>query len=136
MNGGVVAWVVGDGAVPSTVTKVRRPAAGIPIQKQTWPTVMVHRNRRAGGRHGDFEDAHEVVFENNFVSVGRGLDGVIAFGKLRFVLSVGVKMPGEERQCSDDEGGDDSSLSEMRDGFWSVHVAKYSEVLLDGKSIP
>ena len=133
MNGGVVAWVVGDGAVPSTVTKVRRPAAGIPIQKQTRPTVMVHGNRRTRERHGDFEDADEFVFENNFVGVGRDLHGVIAVGELRFVLSVGVKMPGEQSQGGDDEGGDESSLSRMCYSFRLVHGADYSEVLVDGK---
>jgi hypothetical protein len=78
-------------AIRLAKTNVRRLAAGIPGEKETRPAVMVRGNHRSRGRSGDFQHAHEDVFEKNFVSRRRDLDRVIAVGVLRFILSVKIK---------------------------------------------
>src|ERR1700683_311925 len=92
MSRGFLSRAVRYATVSAMITNMRSPAAGVPIQKETRPTVMMHRNGSARRRYGDFEHAHEFIFENNFVGIGRGLHGVVAVGELRFILCVGVEM--------------------------------------------
>src|SRR5207245_7784069 len=49
----------------------------------------------SGRRHGDFKDADECILENDSMAAWRGLHGVVAVGKVGFVLSEGEEMPGE-----------------------------------------
>jgi hypothetical protein len=99
------AWLAGRIAhctVAAMIFDVRAGAAGIPIEKKAGPAVMMHRLGFAGGRHGDFEDADEGVFKNNFVTVGRGLHGVVAIGESGFVLGVEIEVA--EGRCRQDYG--------------------------------
>jgi len=86
------------------VTNVGRRAARIPIQKKTRPAMVMHRYRRAGRRDTDFENANELVFKNNFVSVRRGLHSIVAVGKTRFVLPVEIKASGKQLWVLTSEG--------------------------------
>jgi len=58
--------------------------------------MMMHWLGLTRSRNGDFEHAHECVLENNFVAIWRGLHRVVTVGELGFVLSVKVKMTGEQ----------------------------------------
>ena len=81
------------------VANVRRPAARVVANKETWPAMVM---KRLGGARleTDLEDAHKGIFENDFVALGRGLHGVEAVRESGFVLSVGVKMPSEQNKGS------------------------------------
>lgn len=97
MNWRFLARSVTNGAIRAMISDVRRSAAPIPIQEKAGPTVMMHWLSLAGERDSDFEHAHEFVFEDNFVTIRRGLYCVVTIRELGFVLSVKVKMTGEQR---------------------------------------
>ena len=59
---------------------------------------MMHWLSFARGWDSDFEDAHEFVFEDNFVTIRRRLHCVVTIRELGFVLSAKVKMTGEQHQ--------------------------------------
>jgi hypothetical protein len=86
---------------------MRRAAAGIPIQKEARPMVVMHRYCRARRRHGDFEYAYERVFEDHFVA-GGGLHGVVTVGEIRFVFSVDIEIPSEQYKRAHGQDGDES----------------------------
>jgi hypothetical protein len=87
------------------ITNVRRTASRIPIEKETWPTVVMHRFCVAWGWHRDFENTHKFILENNFVAVRRGLHSIEAIGKTGFVLPVDVKI--SRGQPNKTQGHDD-----------------------------
>ncbi len=93
MNRSFHAGAITNGAICAMITNVRRPTTCIPVQKETRPTVVMHRFCHARKRHGDFEHAHKFIFENNFVAVRRGLYGVVAVGETRLVLPINIQMP-------------------------------------------
>jgi len=72
--------------------------------------VVMHRHRRTG-RNLDFEHAYQCVFKNYSVTLGRGLDSIEAVGKIRFVLPEGGKIPREENNATNDQGGAQRSPS-------------------------
>lgn len=127
---------VANAAVGAMIANMRCSTSRIPIQKETRPTVMMHRYGRARRRHRDFKNTHQGVLENNFVGVGRGLHGVVPVGKIRLALSVEVEVSGKQRGTSYDEDGDDALFSKREEALWMVHGAKYSDFLMVGKSIP
>jgi hypothetical protein len=96
---------------------------------------MMHGDGGASRGHGNFQHAHELVFENHFVSVRRGLHRVVTVGKSRFVLPVGVEVPGKQREKTDDEYADKSFLSDGQNISNSAHAAEYKEFLVDANVI-
>jgi hypothetical protein len=130
MRWGVGGRNVADGAVGAMVANVRRAAAGIPIQKKTWPVMVMHGNGGAGRRYGDFKDAHQGIFENDFVAVRRGLHGVVAFGEIGFVLAVSVEVAGEEDEAKRDQDGKEL-FSRAEESFRVIHGGQYSEFLME-----
>ncbi len=84
-------------AVAAVITNVRCAAAGVPIEEKARPAVVMHRGGRAGRRHGDFQYAHQSVFENNPMTVGRGLHGVVAVGKAGLILPVQIEVMSEQQ---------------------------------------
>lgn len=79
-------------AIRSVIANVRGPAAGVPIDKEAGPTVMVHWFGHARGRDGDFEHAYKLIFENYFMTSGSGLNGVVPVWVAGFILAKNVKM--------------------------------------------
>src|ERR1700690_659515 len=65
---------VTNAPVPTVISDMGCTTARIPIQKEAWPTMMMHRYRLAGGRHADFKNPNELVFKNDFMSGRSGLD--------------------------------------------------------------
>lgn len=59
-------------------------ASGIPVKKETRPSVVVHRGRRARRWHSSFEHAYKSIFENHFVTMRGSLHGIEAIGETRF----------------------------------------------------
>jgi hypothetical protein len=60
---------------------MRRSASGIPVKKETRPSVVVHRFRRAQWWHSNFEHAYKFIFENHFVAIRGSLHRIEAIGK-------------------------------------------------------
>ena len=70
-------------------------------------------------------------FENNLVAVGRGLNGVVAFGETRFVLSIEVKVLAQHRQRAQDQTREKPQVpavesapanTSVRHGSWKLHL--------------
>jgi len=120
-----MSWLFRARAVPnaSVGAVMRRPASGIPVKKETRPSVVVHRFRRALRWHSNFEHAYKFIFENHFVTI-RGLHRIEAIGETRFVLSVGVKIPGGHHQRNRGNGSDQCELSGVEKSFGLVHDAE------------
>jgi len=97
MNCLVRARNVPNTAVRAAVTNMRCFAACIPTEKETRPTVVMHRHRRPG-RNADFEHAYKPVFENHLVTLGRSLYRIEAVGKTGFVLSIGSETQDQESE--------------------------------------
>ena len=68
------------------IANMGRLPAGIPVQKEAGPPMMMHGLYLAGRRHGYFQDPNELILENNSMAVGRHRDGVIAFRETRRVI--------------------------------------------------
>ena len=68
-------------AVGAVITDMRPSASGIPVKKETRPTVVVHRFRGARWWHSHFEHAYKFIFENHFVTIRGSLHGIEAIGK-------------------------------------------------------
>jgi len=47
--------------------------------------MMVHGLGLTGRWHGYFQDSHERILEDNFMTVGRRCDGVITLREIRFI---------------------------------------------------
>jgi len=118
------ARAVPHAAVGAVITDMRPSASGIPVKKETRPSVVVHRFRRARWWHSNFEHAYKFILENHFVTIRGGLHGIEAIGETRFVLSVGVKIPAEHRDRTRNEQGDQHELSGAEKSFRSVHDAE------------
>jgi hypothetical protein len=58
--------------------------------------MVVHRLCGSRSRHGDLKDTHKFVFENYFVAVRGGFYRVIAIREASFVLSIGIKIHGDQ----------------------------------------
>ena len=56
--------------------------------------MMMHGLSVASGRDGHLQHSNEGVLENDFVTFGRYLDGVVPFGESRFVLGARQDYPG------------------------------------------
>ena len=108
MNWHLLARSITNGAIRAMISNVRCSSAGIPIQEKAGPTMMMHRLSLTGGRHSDFEHAHEGVFEYDSVAIRRGLHSVVAIGELGFVLSVEVETTGEQRKKTRNENREKS----------------------------
>jgi hypothetical protein len=108
MNWRFLARSVTNGAIRAMISNVRHSAAPIPIQEKTGPPVVMHWFGLTGGRDSNFEHAHECVFEDNFVAIGRGLHCVVTIRELGFVLSVKVKMTGKQRERTRNENSKNS----------------------------
>lgn len=113
MNWRFLARSVTNGAIRAMIANMRRSAAPIPIQEKTGPSVMMHWLSLAGRRNSDFEHAHECVFEDNFVAIGRSLHSVVTIRELGFVLSVEVEMTSEQSKRTRHEKGKKSQLSDF-----------------------
>jgi len=85
------------------ISNMRRSSSAIPIQEKAGPTVMMHWLSLTGGRNSDFEHAHECVFENDSVAIGRDLHSVVAIGELGFILPVEVEMTGKRTGYENEE---------------------------------
>src|SRR5208337_3249157 len=81
--------------VRTTVTNMWCLAPSVPTEKETRPTVVMHRHR-CTGRNTDFEHAYECVFKNYSVTFGRSLHGVESVGKTGLILSIDSEMHDEE----------------------------------------
>jgi len=68
-------------AVGAVITDMGPSAAGIPVKKETRPTVVVHRFRGAGWRDSNFEHAYKFIFENHFVTTRGSSHGIEAIGE-------------------------------------------------------
>jgi hypothetical protein len=90
------------------ITNVRRTASSIPIEKETWPTVVMHRFCVTWGWHRDFENTHKFILENNFVAVRRGLHSIESIRKTGFVLPVDVKISGGQQNETQEYDYDNS----------------------------
>jgi len=111
-----MSWLLRARAVPhaavrAVITDMRSSASGIPVKKETRPSVVVHRFCRARWWHSDFEHVHKFIFENHFVTIRSSLHSVEAIGETRFVLSVSVKIQTKHRERTRDEQGDQHELS-------------------------
>jgi len=104
-------------AVGAVITDMRPSAAGIPVKKETRPTVVVHRFRGAGWWDSNFQHAYKFIFENHLVTIRCGLHGIEALGKAGFVLSGGVKIPAQRRQENHGEEGDQCEFSGVGKSF-------------------
>ena len=105
------ARAVPNASVGAVITDMRPSASGIPVKKETRPSVVVHRFRRARRWHSNFEHAYKFIFENHFVTIRGSLHGIEAIGETRFVLSVGVKIPGGHHQRNRGKGSDQCDLA-------------------------
>jgi hypothetical protein len=76
---------VSDDVPRLVVANMWRPSAGVPVQKEAWPMMMMHRLCLTGRRHGDFQYAHERVLENNSVAIRRRRHSVISVREIRQV---------------------------------------------------
>src|SRR5271165_3155586 len=77
MNCLVRARNVANASIGTPVTNVWCLAPSVPTEKETRPTVVMHRHRCAD-RNTDFKHAYECVFKNYSVTLGRGLDSIEA----------------------------------------------------------
>lgn len=127
------ARLITDAPITTMVTDVRSRAACVPIQKKTRPAMMVHGNSRAGRRHRDLKNAHECIFENNFVSGGSCLDGIVAIGESGFVLRVRIEMPAQEHGDGCRDAGDEFQFSGAAKSLAEIH-GQIIEQLQFGKS--
>ena len=75
------ARAVPHAAVGAVITNMRSPASGIPVKKETRPSVVVHRFRRARWWHSNFEHAYKFIFENHFVTIRSSLHSIEAIGE-------------------------------------------------------
>jgi hypothetical protein len=80
MDRRVLAWRVFY-PVRRVITDMRRFSARVPVHKETWPTVVVHRFRFTCRRHGDLEHSDKCIVKNNFVALRRDLNGIIPVRK-------------------------------------------------------
>ena len=84
------------------VANMGRLPAGIPVQKEAGPSMMMHGLCFAGRRHGYFQDPNELILENNSMAVGRHRDGVIPCRETRRLI-------GAKRQDLSSANGDQES---------------------------
>ena len=133
MNRSFHARLVRNCAVWVMIANMRRRSAHVPIQKETRPTVVMHRFCRARGRHGDFEHTDKFIFENNFVTVRCGLHGVVAVGETRSVLPVEVEMPSQQDYRTHNQNHDNSYFSSAEGSVWGIHGANYIDFLVEGE---
>ena len=106
-----------NASVGAVITDMRPSASGIPVKKETRPSVVVHRFRRARRWHSNFEHAYKFIFENHFVTIRGSLHRIEAIGETRFVLSVGVKIPGGHHQRNRGKRSDQCELSAVEKSF-------------------
>ena len=76
------ARAVPHATVGSVITDMRPSASGIPVKKETRPTVVVHRFRGARWGHSHFEHAYKFIFENHLVTIWSSLYGIEAIGEI------------------------------------------------------
>lgn len=69
------------------VANMGRLPAGIPVQKEARPMMMMHGLCFAGRRHGYLQDPNELILENNSMAVGRRRHGVISLRETRRLIS-------------------------------------------------
>lgn len=124
-----MSWLFRARAVPNVsvgavITDMRTSASGIPVKKETRPSVVVHRFRRARRWHSNFEHAYKFIFENHFVTIRGSLHGIETIGETRFVLSVCLKIPAEHCERTRDEQGDQHELSGAEKSLRLVHDAE------------
>src|ERR1700733_13134524 len=94
---------------------------------------MMHRDERPRRRGRDFEYPNERVFEDNFVTDGRGFDGVVAVGVLRFVLSVEIKSSRGHHKRNRDYNADQSSSWRKEEPSWEGHAARYNDFIAESE---
>lgn len=99
-NRRAVARLVHQRAVSTVITNMRCTSSGVPVQEETRPAVVMHRLCCAWGRHGDFQHAHQCVFEDHLMTVRCGLDRVEPIGKAGSALRTGHAWANEERRES------------------------------------
>ena len=90
--------------------------------------------KKLGGprRKRHLQHAHESILKNHLVTVRRGLDGVVALRKTRFVLTVEVEMPGEERDEQNDDGLENflpARTDKLFDGFMARIIGVFAPEL-------
>ena len=124
MGGVFVGWDVAHGLSRAVIAHMGIAASCIPIDHKRRPAMVVHGNVLAGRRHIDFEDADQLIFENQLVTFGSGLQSVEAIGKIGFVLPVEIEIAGSEDKKKNRERceGFANRSGEER----SLHVAQYS----------
>lgn len=77
---------VSDDAPWLVVTNMGRLSAGVPVEKEARPMMMMHGLYLAGRRHGYFQDPNEFVFENNSMAVRRRRHGVVSRRETRRLI--------------------------------------------------
>ena len=122
-------WLIRARAVPHAavgvvITDMRPSASGIPVKKETRPSVVMHRFHRARWWHSNFEHAYKFILENHFVTIRGSLHGIETIGETRFVLSVCVKIPAEHCERTRDEQDDQHRLSGAEKSFRLAHDAE------------
>lgn len=90
--------VVPYGAVRAVIANVRRSATGIPVQKEAWPSVVVHGYRRTSRRYRDLEHSYKCILKYHFVAVRRRLHSIETVRKARTILPVDINVPSEQCQ--------------------------------------
>ncbi len=81
--------------------------------------MMMHGLSGARERDGHLQHSNEGVLENDFVTFGRYLDGVVPFGESRFVLGVRQDYPGARASQNRDPrpDGDASSFAHTQKAY-------------------
>lgn len=105
MRGRAVAGLVSHTSVTSVIANVWRAATGVPIQKKARPSVMMHGYGAAGIRNGYFQHSHQFIFEDDPVTAGSGLDGIVSVREIGFTLPVKIKMRSEEAKRTAGDNG-------------------------------
>ncbi len=85
-------------AVRAVIANVRRSATRVPVQKETWPSVVVHGYRRTSRRYRDLEHSYKGILKYHFVTVRRRLHSIETVWKARSILPVDRNVPSEQCQ--------------------------------------
>jgi hypothetical protein len=110
------------------IANMRRPAARIPVQKESRPPVVMHRLSLSFRWQGDFQHPHQSVLKNNPVALRCGFYGIKSLREGSRVLHESKYLPSTDKEKT---GQRDTHRGSDKDGpktIGSAHFRRrYSE---------
>jgi hypothetical protein len=94
---------VANGLAGAMITNVWATSAGIPVDKQARPAMMMHWYGFTWLRNVYFQDPNQHIFEEDLVAPRCSQYGIIAIRKVILILSAEIEA-GEEQQKRKDGG--------------------------------